>query len=88
MHRGPNHLHLVTELCTGPDLFTLLATKKRLTEADAASALACVLHCVAHCHRRGVVHRDVRAETFLQVGARLPATCLRPAWAVPTLGAC
>lgn len=65
-NEGANHLHLVTELCTGPDLFSLLATHKRLTEADAASALACVLHCIAHCHRRGVVHRDIRAETFLQ----------------------
>lgn len=42
--------------------------RRRLGEGEAALVLQQLLHALAHCHRRGVVHRDVKLENVLLDG--------------------
>ena len=51
----PNYLHIVSELCTGGELFERIIKKsasaeKHFSEADAARMLAEILGAVAYCH--------------------------------------
>ena len=68
----PNYLHIVSELCTGGELFERIIKKsasaeKHFSEADAARMLAEILGAVAYCHGLDppVVHRDLKPENFL-----------------------
>ena len=43
----------------------LIFCRGSLSEREAASVLKVVLQVIQHCHRNGVVHRDVKPENFL-----------------------
>lgn len=65
-------LHIVTELCTGGELFERIieksqTTEKSFSERDAASVLRQILGAVNYCHslEPPVVHRDLKPENFL-----------------------
>lgn len=65
-------LHIVTELCTGGELFERIIEKsqtseKSFSERDAASVLRQILGAVSYCHslEPPVVHRDLKPENFL-----------------------
>ena len=57
--------HIITELCTGGELFDRIVSRKHLSEALAASYLRQILSAVAYCHDRGIVHRDLKPENLL-----------------------
>jgi len=64
------YLHLVTELCTGGELFDRIIAKSsspegHYSEHDAASIIRATLDAIAYCHARGIVHRDLKPENFL-----------------------
>ncbi|ETW05679.1 CAMK/CDPK protein kinase [Aphanomyces invadans] len=59
------HLHLVTELCTGGELFDRIIARGHYTEADAAKLVRKILDAVKHCHDREICHRDLKPENFL-----------------------
>ncbi|OQS05504.1 calcium-dependent protein kinase [Thraustotheca clavata] len=59
------HLHLVTELCTGGELFDRIIARGHYTEADAAKLVRKILGAVKHCHDRDICHRDLKPENFL-----------------------
>ncbi|KAF0692587.1 Aste57867_16342 [Aphanomyces stellatus] len=59
------HLHLVTELCTGGELFDRIIARGHYTEADAAVLVRKILDAVKHCHDRDICHRDLKPENFL-----------------------
>ncbi|EQC29453.1 CAMK/CDPK protein kinase [Saprolegnia diclina VS20] len=59
------HLHLVTELCTGGELFDRIISRGHYTEADAAKLVRKILDAVKHCHDRDICHRDLKPENFL-----------------------
>jgi len=67
------YLHLVTELCTGGELFDLIVAKSNEEESDSACfsevAAARIMHdslnAIVYCHERGIVHRDIKPENFL-----------------------
>ena len=59
------YFHVVMELCEGGELFERIVKKKRLSEKDAAEILFKLTHAISHCHSRGIVHRDMKAENVL-----------------------
>ncbi|GMF43005.1 unnamed protein product [Phytophthora fragariaefolia] len=62
---GNRHLHLVTELCTGGELFDRIIARGHYSEADAAVLVRKICDAVKHCHERDICHRDLKPENFL-----------------------
>ena len=56
---------LVTEFCTGIELFDAIQNKVRFSEYEAAQILRQVLGAIAYCHSLGVVHRDLKPENLI-----------------------
>jgi calcium-dependent protein kinase len=61
------YLHLVTELCTGGELFDRIIAKSsspegHYSEHDAASIIKAILDAIAYCHSKEIVHRDLKPE--------------------------
>ena len=59
------HPWVAMERVSGPSLDRLVATTGPLAPARAARLLAQVARSLAHCHARGVVHRDVKPLNML-----------------------
>lgn len=59
------YIFLVFELCVNGELFDHLNSVVRISEKRARRVMRQVLEAVHHCHRRGVVHRDVKPENIL-----------------------
>ena len=60
------YLHLVTELCTGGELFDRIIAKQRYTEKDAALLVHKILGAIRYCHEEhNICHRDLKPENFL-----------------------
>ncbi|XP_057476985.1 phosphoenolpyruvate carboxylase kinase 1-like [Actinidia eriantha] len=64
VYEDDSHLHIVIELCNNSDLFHQIANQV-FSEAEAAAVLAPLMSAIAHCHRRGVAHRDVKPDNIL-----------------------
>lgn len=67
-------IYLITDLCTGGDLLFRIAyhyttLKSPMTEAHVAYQLRQILSAVKYCHRRGIVHRDIKPDNILYVDA-------------------
>ena len=60
-------LYIVTELCTGGELFDRIIENGKLTEADACVVMKQLLSSVAFCHELNIVHRDLKPENVIFV---------------------
>lgn len=58
-------LHIVTELCTGGELFERIINSGHLSENLAARIMYDVMKAVMYCHNAGIVHRDLKPENLL-----------------------
>lgn len=60
-------LHIVTELCTGGELFNRIVERKMFSEWSAALVLKQILDAVDYCHSQDppIVHRDLKPENFM-----------------------
>jgi serine/threonine protein kinase len=63
-HDG-NVYFLVTEYVSGADLRRLVRSRGPLSMQQAASVISQAAHGMAHAHRRGLVHRDVKPGNIL-----------------------
>lgn len=72
VHEDMKYLHLITELCTGGELFDRIIAKSETPEGHfeekhAAKLVASILDAIAYCHEKNIVHRDLKPENFLFV---------------------
>ena len=69
VYESPRKLNIVTELCTGGELYDhvleLHQQKRHYAEWDAAHIVRSVLEAIALCHEKNIVHRDLKAENIL-----------------------
>lgn len=71
VHEDVKYLHLITELCTGGELFDRIIAKTNseeghFSEKDAASLIRSILNAIKYCHEeKQIVHRDLKPENFL-----------------------
>ena len=57
--------HLVTEYCSGGELFASIVEKGHYLESDAARLMSKVFLAVNNLHANNIVHRDLKPENFL-----------------------
>ncbi|CAL1711086.1 unnamed protein product [Somion occarium] len=60
-----SNIWLVTELCSGGELFDYLAEKGRLAEDEVRVLFGQLCLAVAYVHEKGIVHRDLKLENVL-----------------------
>ena len=72
VYEDANHVHLVTDLCQGRELFDRIVEKSSennawpcLAEDAAAKTMYQILTAVSYMHERGIVHRDIKPENIL-----------------------
>jgi calcium-dependent protein kinase len=70
------NLYIVTELCTGGELFDKIILVKRFSELEAAQVMEQILSAVVFCHKAGIVHRDLKPENTLYA-TKKPDSILR-----------
>uniref|UniRef100_A0A7S0QW82 Protein kinase domain-containing protein n=1 Tax=Cryptomonas curvata TaxID=233186 RepID=A0A7S0QW82_9CRYP len=57
--------HVIMEYASGGDLCHYVREKKRLSEGESARLFMQITDALSYCHRRGVVHRDVKLDNLL-----------------------
>lgn len=71
VHEDIKYLHLITDLCTGGELFDRIINKTQsaeghFSELDAAKLIRDILDAINYCHtEKQIVHRDLKPENFL-----------------------
>ncbi|CAA0809419.1 Phosphoenolpyruvate carboxylase kinase 1 [Striga hermonthica] len=64
-YEDEEHVHIVTDLCDGGDLFDRISAGAPFRESDAAAVLRQLMTAIAFCHRMGVAHRDIKPDNIL-----------------------
>mmetsp|Transcript_23463 Transcript_23463/g.23213 ORF Transcript_23463/g.23213 Transcript_23463/m.23213 type:complete len:253 (-) Transcript_23463:829-1587(-) len=59
------YYHVVSEICTGGELFDRIVKAQRFNEQMAAHYMYQILSAVSYCHRHKVLHRDLKPENLL-----------------------
>ncbi len=59
------YLHIVTELCTGGELFERIVRQGRFNEGEAARIMEKILSGISFLHNLGICHRDLKPENFM-----------------------
>ena len=65
VYKNNSTLHIVTEVCTGGELFERIQSMKRFGENQAAKYMLDMVSAVMHCHDNEIVHRDLKPENLL-----------------------
>lgn len=65
VYEDSESIHLVLDLCSGPDLFDRISASAPMPEPEAASIMEQLMKAIAICHRRGIAHRDIKPDNVL-----------------------
>lgn len=58
-------IYLVMEYAERGEIFDHLVANVRMKEEEAARVFTQIVEAVNYCHRKGIVHRDLKAENVL-----------------------
>lgn len=58
-------LYIISELCTGGELFDKISVVKTFTERICAHIMRQLFSAVQFCHTNGIIHRDLKPENIL-----------------------
>lgn len=64
-YRTEHSVVSLLELLQGPDLYDLIASKGRQTEANTRNIIKNILEGLNHLHRLGIVHSDIKPENIV-----------------------
>lgn len=64
-YQDDKNYYLITEFCSGGELFDRIICQGSFTEAIAANYMKQILSVITYCHDRNVMHRDLKPENFL-----------------------
>ena len=59
------HILFVIELCAGGDLLNYVRKRRRLKEDVAKSLFKQIIESLAYCHKKNIVHRDIKLDNIL-----------------------
>lgn len=65
VYQDPLYISIVTELCTGGELFSKIRELKHFSENRAAKYMYEIVSAVKYCHADRIVHRDLKPENIL-----------------------
>ena len=66
-YEDTKYLYLVTEYCSGGELFDKIASQENqvFNESEAAAIMKKLLRAINHCHANGITHRDIKPENIM-----------------------
>ncbi|KRX04829.1 Protein kinase-like domain [Pseudocohnilembus persalinus] len=64
-YQEPRYFYIVTELCTGGELFDKIMEEKQFSEQKSADIFKQILQAVNYCHKNNILHRDLKPENIL-----------------------
>lgn len=76
IYEEPENFYIVTELCTGGELFDQIMIRKTFTELSASLLFYQVLEAVRYLHENKIMHRDIKPENLLLSNSS-PNACLK-----------
>ncbi|XP_016432671.1 phosphoenolpyruvate carboxylase kinase 1 [Nicotiana tabacum] len=65
VYEEDTHLDMVLELCNSGDLFRRLSSQPVFSESEAVDVMVPLMKAIAHCHRLGIAHRDIKPDNIL-----------------------
>mmetsp|Transcript_3807 Transcript_3807/g.3603 ORF Transcript_3807/g.3603 Transcript_3807/m.3603 type:complete len:304 (+) Transcript_3807:20-931(+) len=65
VYQDEKYLSMVTELCTGGELFDRIKELDYFSENQAAKYMFDITSAIKYCHEAGIVHRDLKPENLL-----------------------
>jgi calcium-dependent protein kinase len=65
LYQDNKFYYMITELCTGGELFDHITSLEYFYEPSAATYMKQILSAVTYMHDNGVVHRDLKVENLL-----------------------
>jgi len=60
-----SYFYIISELCTGGELFDFIIKQKSFSEKFAANIMKQILSAVQFCHKNQILHRDLKPENIL-----------------------
>lgn len=64
-YETPDEFQIVTELCTGGELFYKISDCQHFDEIMACNLMHQILSCLEYCHRNNIVHLDIKPENLI-----------------------
>lgn len=67
LYEDEGHFHMVTEFCSGGELFDRILTWDQPSENTVAKIFHQIMLAVAYCHDMHIIHRDIKPENMMFV---------------------
>lgn len=64
-YEDADSFYIVTELCTGGELFDQIVKRHHYSETEARTIVRTLAKALRYCHANGIAHRDVKPENIL-----------------------